>query len=185
MPDRCRSALCFLIALAVTPAYAQLELPPCWIAVSVDAAELDAGPEAQPPPAGGAPLSTVAPGQTLTLRAKIVGGRRAYMMWPDTYANVGPNTTILVQGAAPAAEPVPAPTPTPVPATPPMSQAAAPRDVPGSRHPIGPNGTWQVWVAAPVPPANVRGPLYYVIKAKWATQTEESEEARVRVVRAE
>jgi hypothetical protein len=59
------------------------------------------------------------------------------------------------------------------------------RDVPGSRHPIGPNGTWQVWVAAPVPPANVRGPLYYVIKAKWATQTEESEEARVRVFRAE
>lgn len=59
------------------------------------------------------------------------------------------------------------------------------RDVPGSRAAIGEDGQWQVWVAAPVLPENIAVPLYYVIKAKWATRTEESQEARVRVLRAE
>lgn len=59
------------------------------------------------------------------------------------------------------------------------------REVPGSRHVIAEDGTWQVWVAAPVLPANVAEPLYYIIKAKWMTRTEESEEARVKVFRAE
>jgi len=59
------------------------------------------------------------------------------------------------------------------------------RDVPGSRHAIAEDGTWQVWVAAPVLPANVAEPLYYVIKAKWITRTEESPEARVKVLRVE
>jgi hypothetical protein len=59
------------------------------------------------------------------------------------------------------------------------------RDVPGSRHRIEEDGTWQVWVAAPALPDNVAQPLYYVIKAKWITQTEESPETRVKVFRAE
>ncbi len=59
------------------------------------------------------------------------------------------------------------------------------RDVPGSRHAIAEDGTWQVWVAAPVLPANIAEPLYYVIKAKWITRTEESPEARVKVFRVE
>lgn len=59
------------------------------------------------------------------------------------------------------------------------------RDVPGSRHAIEEDGTWQVWVAAPVLPANIAEPLYYVIKAKWVTRTEESQEAQVKVFRAE
>ena len=59
------------------------------------------------------------------------------------------------------------------------------RDVPGSRHKIEEDGTWQVWVAAPVLPDNVAEPLYFVIKAKWVTRTEESEEVQVKVFRAE
>jgi len=59
------------------------------------------------------------------------------------------------------------------------------RDVPGSRHKIEADGTWQVWVAAPVLPDNVAEPLYFVIKAKWITQTEESPETQVKVFRAE
>lgn len=58
------------------------------------------------------------------------------------------------------------------------------RDVPGSRARIEEDGTWQVWVAAPTLPENVAAPLYYVIKAKWITQTEESPEAQVKVFRA-
>lgn len=59
------------------------------------------------------------------------------------------------------------------------------RDVPGSRHRIEDDGTWQVWVAAPALPENVAKPLYYVIKAKWITRTEESPETQVKVFRAE
>lgn len=59
------------------------------------------------------------------------------------------------------------------------------RDVPGSRHKIAEDGTWQVWVAAPVLPANIAEPVYFVIKAKWITKTEESEYATVTVFRAE
>lgn len=59
------------------------------------------------------------------------------------------------------------------------------RDVPGSRHKINEDGTWQVWVAAPVLPDNVAEPLYYLIKARWMTRDEESEEVQVKVFRAE
>jgi len=87
-----------LVAVAPTGARAVEELPPYWIAVSVGGAQLEAGPDARPPAPSTQPLAAVAPGQTVNLRAKVVGGRRAYMMWPETYANTGPNTTIEVQG---------------------------------------------------------------------------------------
>ncbi|MBD3293201.1 MAG: hypothetical protein GF393_09770 [Armatimonadia bacterium] len=59
------------------------------------------------------------------------------------------------------------------------------KEVPGSRHKIAEDGTWQVWVAAPVLPANIAEPVYFVIKARWATRTEESEFATVTVLRAD
>ncbi|MGI5818177.1 MAG: hypothetical protein ACOX9R_08775 [Armatimonadota bacterium] len=59
------------------------------------------------------------------------------------------------------------------------------RDVPGSRHRIEDDGTWQVWVAAPTLPDNVAVPLYYIIKAKWVTRDEESPETQVKVFRAD
>lgn len=87
-----------LLAIAIGGASAVEELPPFWIAVSVGGAELDAGPQARPPAPTAEPLVVAAPGQTLALRAKVVGGRRAYMMWPETFVNVGPNTTIETRG---------------------------------------------------------------------------------------
>lgn len=87
-----------LLGAAVGGAGAVEELPPFWIAVSIGGAKLDAGPQARPPAPTTEPLVAAAPGQTLALRAKIVGGRRAYMMWPETFANVGPNTTIETRG---------------------------------------------------------------------------------------
>ncbi len=92
------SGLIVLALLAPIVARAAEEPPPFWIAISPDNAELDAGPQARPPAETTEPIATVAPGQTVNLRAKLVGGRRAYMMWPDTYANVGPNTTIEAHG---------------------------------------------------------------------------------------
>ncbi len=60
------------------------------------------------------------------------------------------------------------------------------RDVPGSRHKIAKDGTWQVWVAAPVLPENIAEPLYYIIKARWITRDgQESNEASVKVFRAD
>ena len=87
-----------LLAPAPMVTWAAEELPPFWIAISLDNAELDAGPQSRPPAEATEPMATVTPGQTVNLRAKLVGGRRAYMMWPDTYANVGPNTTIEARG---------------------------------------------------------------------------------------
>lgn len=57
------------------------------------------------------------------------------------------------------------------------------RDVPGSRHPIKEDGTWQVWVAAPELPPNVMEPMYYIIKAHWVTPNERSESVEVKVFR--
>ena len=59
------------------------------------------------------------------------------------------------------------------------------RDVPGSRHMIKEDGTWQVWVAAPELPEIVMEPMYYIIKAHWVTPNERSESVEVRVLRAE
>jgi len=87
-----------LLGAAACVVSAAEELPPFWIAVSAGGAELDAGPQARPPAPTTEPVAAVAPGQTLALRAKLVGGRRAYMMWPETFANVGPNTTIEARG---------------------------------------------------------------------------------------
>lgn len=93
---RAIALVALLLATQLCAVEAAREQPPYWLAISVDGAELNAGPDATP--ATGEVALTVAPGQTVNLRAKVVGGRRAYMMWPDTYANVGPNTTILVHG---------------------------------------------------------------------------------------
>lgn len=79
--------------MCVAPLDAQ-ELPPFWIAISEGGAQLDAGSDARPPAATDRVLINAAPGQSFNLRAKLVGGRRAYMMWPNTYANVGRNTTV-------------------------------------------------------------------------------------------
>lgn len=92
----CSVATVTLLICAHAPAVEPL--PDYWIAISVRDAELDAGPQAQPPTPSEAPIATVRPGETIELRAKIVGGRRAYMMWPETYANIGENTTIEVRG---------------------------------------------------------------------------------------
>ncbi|MCD6361456.1 MAG: hypothetical protein J7M38_11425, partial [Armatimonadetes bacterium] len=59
------------------------------------------------------------------------------------------------------------------------------RKVPGLRHKIAEDGTWHVAVAAPALPANVAEPLYYIIKAYWATPEHKSAEASVRVFRAQ
>ena len=95
-----RAFLCIVTVLIayMAPAQAAREMPPFWVALSVGGAELDAGPDAQPPAQTTEPVATVAAGETVVLRAKLVGGRRAYMMWPDTYANVGANTTVLAHG---------------------------------------------------------------------------------------
>jgi len=92
------AAAAMLVALAAPAVMAAEAPPPFWIAVSVGGAELDAGPDARPPAQTNQPLATLAPGQTVNLRAKLVGGRRAYMMWPNTYANIGPNTTVQTHG---------------------------------------------------------------------------------------
>ncbi len=95
-----QAVLCIVVVLiaCVMPAQAAREMPPFWVALSVGGAELDAGPDAQPPAQTTEPVATVTAGETVVLRAKLVGGRRAYMMWPDTYANVGANTTVLAHG---------------------------------------------------------------------------------------
>lgn len=59
------------------------------------------------------------------------------------------------------------------------------RDVPGSRHKIEEDGTWQVWVAAPQLPKNIMKPMYYLIKAHWVTPNEQSETTTVKVFRAD
>ncbi len=94
------AGLMAMVLLVVAPpgGWAAEELPPFWIAIALDNAQLDAGPQARPPVETTEPIATVTPGQTVNLRAKLVGGRRAYMMWPQTYANVGPNTTIEAHG---------------------------------------------------------------------------------------
>lgn len=86
------------VQIVCTLAVQAAEWPPFWVAVSVGDSQLDAGPQAKPPAATAEPVATVKAGETVTLRAKVVGGRRAYMMWPEQYANVGANTTILVRG---------------------------------------------------------------------------------------
>ncbi|MCD6359760.1 MAG: hypothetical protein J7M38_02775, partial [Armatimonadetes bacterium] len=99
----CSRALILVVLLcAAAPPSVQAaqELPPYWMALSVRGALLDAGPQARPPTTIPNPLAVVGPGETIRLRAKIVGGRRAYMMWPDTYANIGPHTVINSRGMA-------------------------------------------------------------------------------------
>ncbi|MCD6359761.1 MAG: copper amine oxidase N-terminal domain-containing protein [Armatimonadetes bacterium] len=55
--------------------------------------------------------------------------------------------------------------------------------VPGLRHSVGDDGTWHVAVAAPVLPANVAEPLYYVVKAYYQTPGYRSPEVSVKVYR--
>ncbi len=57
------------------------------------------------------------------------------------------------------------------------------RVVPGLRHSIPADGNWHVAVAAPVLPANVAEPLYYVVKAYYETPTYKSPEVSVTVYR--
>lgn len=57
------------------------------------------------------------------------------------------------------------------------------KTVPGLRHSVNPNGSWHVAVAAPVLPANVSEPLYYVVKAYYATPGFKSPEVSVTVYR--
>jgi len=55
--------------------------------------------------------------------------------------------------------------------------------VPGLRHKIPADGNWHVAVAAPVLPANVAEPLYYVVKAYYETPGYRSDEVSVTVFR--
>lgn len=57
------------------------------------------------------------------------------------------------------------------------------RTVPGLRHAVPPDGNWHVAVAAPVLPANVSEPLYYVVKAYYETPGYRSSEVSVTVYR--
>ena len=57
------------------------------------------------------------------------------------------------------------------------------KNVPGLRHRIEADGSWHVGIAIPELPASVAEPLYYVIKAYWATPTRKSQEGAVRVYR--
>lgn len=58
------------------------------------------------------------------------------------------------------------------------------RVVPGIRHSVPQNGQWHFSIAAPVLPANIAEPLYYVIRA-YTTNGQQSQPATVKVYRAE
>lgn len=57
------------------------------------------------------------------------------------------------------------------------------KTVPGLRHAVPADGNWHVAVAAPVLPANVSEPLYYVVKAYYETPGYRSPEVSVTVYR--
>jgi len=57
------------------------------------------------------------------------------------------------------------------------------KTVPGLRHSVNADGTWHVAVAAPKLAANVSEPLYYVVKAYYATPGFKSPEVSVTVYR--
>ena len=86
------------IVFIAQPLMAAKTMPPYWVAVMVGGKSLSLDAESKPPASLPEPLKVVAPGEDLQLRGKVVGGRRAYMMWPNVYANIGPNTTIEVHG---------------------------------------------------------------------------------------
>lgn len=79
-------------------AMAAKPMPAYWMVVVGSGSSLLSGPGAKPPKSVPNPLFTGKAGTVLNLRCKIVGGRRAYMMWPETYANIGANTTITGRG---------------------------------------------------------------------------------------
>ncbi len=57
------------------------------------------------------------------------------------------------------------------------------KTVPGLRHSVNADGSWHVAVAAPILPANVAEPLYYVVKAYYTTPGFKSPEVKVTVYR--
>jgi hypothetical protein len=87
-PNRSILAVLTLLCLPA-PAGAAAELPKPELKLLGPGVRLDAPP---------ADKLTVAPGATLELRAKVMGGQRAWCMSPETYANVGKNTTINHHG---------------------------------------------------------------------------------------
>ena len=103
MEDKKMKAKVYLLAiisiiLISQSVMAAKPMPPYWLEIIVGGAQLHLRSDAKPPASLPDPIAVVAPGQGVNLRAKMVGGRRAYMMWPRIYGNVGPNTTIDAHG---------------------------------------------------------------------------------------
>jgi len=82
----------------IVDAQAAEDLPAYWLATSLAGADIHVETGATPPAASDEPVATIAPKAPLQLRAKIVGGRRAFMMWPHTYAEIGKHAVVSRRG---------------------------------------------------------------------------------------